>query len=177
MQAEIRIDRPGRYLEQFCKHASKMGSGGHMPRMHGATTPTVTADWSDTEGTVTFDPWGSCALAAGDGVLTLTVEGPGAARIRDIVTRDIERFTRRNPVTISWQPGADDQPATPKSRRLKVTALIAVAVVVMVGVHAGLIGVAIGHPRWALLVAGVFVVAMAVKGALLYRSLRHQGPA
>src|SRR3954447_10346008 len=113
VEARIDTDRPSRYLVQFCKHAAAMGSRGHAARLHrGGAQPgvTVAADWSDTHGTVTFTPWGVCTLTAGPGSLTVRVDAAtddGLARIRDIVTRNLERFTRRNPVTVAWLPSPD----------------------------------------------------------------------
>jgi hypothetical protein len=69
LQAQIETERASRYLVQFCKHAAAMGGGGHTPRIHLHTTMTrrevqVAAEWSDTNGTVTFTPWGQCTLAS-----------------------------------------------------------------------------------------------------------------
>jgi hypothetical protein len=132
LQAQIQTERASRYLVQFCKHAAAMGRGGHTPRMH-LHTPMVrgevqvAAEWSDTSGTVTFKPWGRCTLSADDGTITVlidAVDDDGAAEIRDIVTRDFERFTRRDPAAVTWQrsetPGAAEPPGpwpppTPRS--------------------------------------------------------------
>jgi hypothetical protein len=117
LQAQIPTERAGRYLVQFCRHASAMG-GAHTHRMHrnGTTLPRevqVTAEWSDVSGVVTFTPWGRCTLTADAGTLTLRIDAPdedGLAQIRDIVTRDFERFSLRDPMTVTWQrsetPGA-----------------------------------------------------------------------
>jgi len=107
LHAQIQTDRAGRYLVQFCKHAAAMGDGGHAARMHlRKTMARATAEWSDTAGTVTFTPWGTCTLAATADVLTLRIDATdddGLARIRDVVDRDLERFSRREPLTVTWQ--------------------------------------------------------------------------
>jgi hypothetical protein len=121
LQAQIETDRPSRYLVQFCKHAAAMGgAGGHGPRMHlqgilARREVRVTADWTDTAGTVMFTPWGLCTLAADEGILTVRIDAAdedGLAQIRDVVTRDFDRFTQRNPVTVTWQR-SDDPGAAP----------------------------------------------------------------
>ncbi|GAA3342959.1 hypothetical protein GCM10020358_39900 [Amorphoplanes nipponensis] len=114
LQARIHTARATRYLGQFCKHAAAMGAGGHTSRMHLHTTMArgevhVTADWSDTSGTVTFTPWGRCTLTAADNTLTLRIDATdddGITRMREIIDRDLQRFSRRDPLTVSWhQPG------------------------------------------------------------------------
>ncbi|HET7474579.1 MAG TPA: DUF2218 domain-containing protein [Dermatophilaceae bacterium] len=115
LQAQIQTDQASRYLVQLCKHAAAMSGGGHGSRMHlhapmARGEVRVAAEWSRTSGTLTFTPWGRCTLSADDGILTLrvdAVDADGTARIRDVVTRDFERFTRRHPVTVIWQRSED----------------------------------------------------------------------
>lgn len=116
-EAQIETERPSRYLVQFCKHAAAMGaSHGHGPRVHlrailGRREVRVHADWSDTDGVVTFDPWGQCVVAAGAGTLTLRVEATdedNLRQIQDVITRNFNRFGRRERLTVAWH-----QPETP----------------------------------------------------------------
>jgi hypothetical protein len=111
--AECRIDteRPGRYLAQFCKHAAAMGSPrGHRLRLHGDHPAAhdhvqLHAEWSATEGTVSFDPWGRCLLRVESDMLFVRVQAAdeqALQRISDIVTRDLDRFSRHN-LTLDWQ--------------------------------------------------------------------------
>lgn len=110
LEAQIETERASRYLVQFCKHAAAMGSGGHTPRMrlHGTMTRRevqVAAEWSDTEGTVTFTSWGQCTLAAGASTLIVRIEAgdkDGLHQIRDVITRDFDRFSPRDPLTVTW---------------------------------------------------------------------------
>jgi hypothetical protein len=111
-EARIDTDRPSRYLVQFCKHATAMGSGrGHQLRAHAegvsaAGRVTTRAEWSDTLGTVTFHPWGICRLQAGDTVLLVRVQATShdnLARIEEIVTADLGRFSRQE-LSITWRP-------------------------------------------------------------------------
>ncbi|MCO6006137.1 DUF2218 domain-containing protein [Actinoallomurus purpureus] len=121
LEAQIETERASRYLIQFCKHAAAVGSGRHTPRMHlhGPTTRRqvqVDARWSDTRGTVTFTPWGQCTLAAEMKTLTLRIEAPsedGLRQIRDVIDRDLERFSHRDALTVTWrQPEASDPAPT-----------------------------------------------------------------
>lgn len=110
LNAEIQTERASRYLVQFCKHAAAMGAGGHTARMHLHPTMArgevqVAADWSDTLGTVTFTPWGQCALTADGDTLTLRIEAAdedGLTQIRDVIDRDFERFSHRGPLIVTW---------------------------------------------------------------------------
>ena len=111
-EARIETERPSRYLVQFCKHAAAMGAaGGHGPRAHlrGMLTRRavrIHAEWSDTHGVVTFDPWGQCTLTADARTLTLRVaaaDEDNLRRIQDVISRDFDRFGRREHLTVSWQ--------------------------------------------------------------------------
>lgn len=121
LEARIETERASRYLVQFCKHAAALGGGGHTPRMHqhGAMTHRevqVDAEWSDARGTVAFTPWGRCTLTADPHTLTLRIEATGEDglhQIRDVITRDLERFSRRDPLTVTWR-----RPETPTPRDL-----------------------------------------------------------
>ena len=111
LQTKIQTERASRYLVQFCKHAATMGGEGHRARMHLQAGMVrhevqVNADWSDTSGTVTFTPWGRCTLDADAETLSLRIDAAdqdGLTQIRDIITRDLKRFSNRNPLTVTWQ--------------------------------------------------------------------------
>jgi hypothetical protein len=110
-EARIETDRPERYLAQICQHAAAMGDGDHQARMHGGDHPQreelgVHAEWSETRGAVTFTPGGTCSLTADESALTLRIEATdedSLQRIRDILTRDLDRFGRRDGLVVSWQ--------------------------------------------------------------------------
>lgn len=111
-EALVRTTNPNRYLTQLCKHASAMGQARHFgARIHlGAQLDRgevqVSAEWSDTRGTVSFRPWGTCALTTTGDTLALRAEGideDGLLSIQDVITRDIERFGRREHLTVEWQ--------------------------------------------------------------------------
>jgi hypothetical protein len=119
--ARIETQHPSRYLGQFCKHAAAMGDGAHSPRMHlhpGMRRDVqVEAHCGQTAGTVTFAPWGRCELTVDPGILTVRIESAdeeGLRRIQDIVTKDLARFSSRDPLAVSWQrdeaPGEGTRP-------------------------------------------------------------------
>ncbi|MEU4223192.1 DUF2218 domain-containing protein [Nonomuraea sp. NPDC026600] len=187
LKAQIETERAGRYLVQFCKHAAAMGrGGGHTPRMHlrgmmDRRELQVTAEWSDTDGTVTFTPWGRCTLAAEAGALTLLVEAAdedGLRQIQDIVSRDFERFSRRDPLTVTWhRPETSDAAPeigapTPTRRRGPLRAnlqaiLLAAAVVVIIGLHVGLAGTVVANSAWTGMAANVVVALVVLKVAFI----------
>ncbi|NEA90424.1 DUF2218 domain-containing protein, partial [Streptomyces sp. SID14436] len=73
------------------------------------------ADWSETEGSVSL-PWGTIALRAAPGVLTLRIEAAGGEelqKLRTLVADHVERFGRRDGLRVSWRP---DAPATDPGR-------------------------------------------------------------
>ncbi|HYS35550.1 MAG TPA: DUF2218 domain-containing protein [Pseudonocardiaceae bacterium] len=116
-EAHVDTERPSRYLVQFCKHAAAMGAaGGHGPRVHlrGMLTRRdvrVRAEWSDTQGTVTFDPWGTCTMHADTNTLALRIDAPdeeNLQRIQDVIAKDFDRFGRRDRLTVHWH-----RPETP----------------------------------------------------------------
>lgn len=186
LSARIDTDRGSRYLTQFCKHAAAMGAGGHGPRMHLSAIlerrqVQVSAEWTDTSGTVTFTPWGRCTLSAGESALDIRIDAAdeqGLAQIRDVITRDLERFSRREPLTVAWtEPDeADDGPFRPaaamrpprRARRPGVQAILLIlAVAVVIAVHVGLAGTIASRSPWTGLATTVILLLVAVKLAVL----------
>lgn len=105
-EAVIRTEHPERYLARLGGHAAKMGRHqGRRPRAH--TPPTVRhAEWSATSGTVQLD-WGGWTMQVGPGTLQLRAEAADEAslqRIQDMLTARLEKFGRREHMTVSWQP-------------------------------------------------------------------------
>ena len=191
LEAQIETERASRYLVQFCKHAAAMGSGGHSPRMHLHGTVArrevqVAAEWSDTSGTVTFTPWGLCTLAVDDGVLTVridTADEDGLAQIRDVVTRDFARFSQRDPLAVTWQRSDDPGVAPfrpiravtsahrrgPRRAHLQL-ALLALAVLLIIGLHIGLAGAAVADSRWTGIATDIMVALVLLKIMLIVRA-------
>nr|WP_246382521.1 DUF2218 domain-containing protein [Prauserella isguenensis] len=84
--------RARRYLSQLCKHLSNRG-------MHVETS-------GDTYGFADFG-FGTCTLHAHPHglVIELDVSEPRALkRAQQALTRDIERFGRRDALTVTWGP-------------------------------------------------------------------------
>lgn len=188
LQAEIHTERARRYLTQFCKHAAAMGDGGHTSRVHLHAAMTrrdvqVNADWSDTSGTVTFTPWGRCTLTADDSTLTLRIEADdesGLAQIRDVIDRDLRRFSSRDPLAVSWQqpeiPDTDPTPAghtvtTPPRRghprTLLQTILLVLAAGLVIALHVGLAGTATAHSQWTGIAVDILAALLVLKITLL----------
>ena len=120
-EAIIRTQWPDRYLARLSKHASKMGQHlGHRPRAHGpgeAPPEILRADWSGSEGTVVLN-WGQWTMQAAPGVLTLRAEAADEAnlrRIQGMLTTRLEKFGRREQLTVAWQPAGTTatQPGQP----------------------------------------------------------------
>lgn len=121
--AETRIDteRAGRYLAQLCRHAAAMAeTGGHAGAGHAGAGHaaaagsggerdgghvTVSAQWSDARGVITFAPHGHCTIEAGESALVVRVEAVDddkLARIQQIIGADLDRFGRRDGLVVSW---------------------------------------------------------------------------
>jgi hypothetical protein len=162
-EARIDTDRPSRYLVQFCKHAAAMGSGrGHQLRTHteGVSATgrvTIRAEWSDTLGTIMFDPWGMCRLEARDTELLLRVQAnsdDSLARIEEIVAKDLGRFSRQE-LSITWHSIgaelAEKQQITAKHPTMLLVRrtqwLLAVVGLLIVAAHLAAGGYVLTHPR------------------------------
>jgi hypothetical protein len=109
-EAVIATEYPDRYLARLGKHATKMGSGlSHRRPAYGSgqRPPEVRhAEWSATSGTVKLN-WGGWTMQAAPGVLRLRAEAADEVslrRIQDILTTRLEKFGRRERLTVTWQP-------------------------------------------------------------------------
>jgi hypothetical protein len=119
-EAVIRTDHPERYLARLGEHAAKMGRHqGPWARAHGSghAPPEVRhAEWTTASGTVQLD-WGGWTMQAEPGTLRLRAEATdeaGLRRIQDMLTTRLEKFGRREQLTVSWQPPAP--PGTGQAR-------------------------------------------------------------
>src|SRR6266567_804763 len=124
-EAAVDTEHPSRYLVQLCTHASKMGGHvPHRPRSHaggGDQPPEMRyAEWTDTEGIVTLS-WGRWTMHATPGTLTLRAEADSEEnlrRIQELVTARLEKFGRRDHLTVNWHrtqapAAAPGEPARP----------------------------------------------------------------
>jgi hypothetical protein len=120
-EAHVQTSQPGRYLAQLSRHAQqvhRMRHRPHSPNEGDAQPPPKVehAEWSETRGSIDFG-WGRCTLEANGDLLTLRAEAAeeeDLQRVQDIITRDIERFSSREHLEVSWQLA--DPPISPADR-------------------------------------------------------------
>jgi hypothetical protein len=109
-EAVIATEHPDQYLVRLGKHAAKMGSGlGHRPRAHGGQPPPQVehAECSATSGTVRLSSGGGWTMQAAPGALRRRAQAADQASLRqiqDMLTTRLERFGRREHLTVTWQP-------------------------------------------------------------------------
>jgi hypothetical protein len=118
-EARIETDRASRYLVQACRHFTNQGrhmtglAARHMAAAarHGGapsgSNPAAKAriEYSDTDGMIDFG-WGRCTLQATPAALTLRAEAAdedNLQHVREILTGHIERFGRRDHITVTWR--------------------------------------------------------------------------
>jgi hypothetical protein len=124
LHAHIRTDRPERYLRQFSTHAAAMASPrAHRLRAHrtGSTSAPNTfgdlelrVEQHDDRTTVRFGSWGTCEMRVETEALIVRIDAVDEValhRIREIVTRDLERFGRGT-TSVAWT-SADGTPTDP----------------------------------------------------------------
>jgi hypothetical protein len=104
-EARVETERSSRYLVRLCRHVNKAAHRHPQMKAH--------VEWSDDRGVISFG-WGRCTLRADPGVLTLRAEAPdeeGLRRVEQRVADRLERFGRRDQLTVTWTPpqGAEEQ--------------------------------------------------------------------
>jgi hypothetical protein len=111
-EARVPTENASRYITRLCQHAGKMRSHlGHRPRSHaggGAPPEILRAESAGDRGTLVLSR-GQCTLQAADGVLTLRAEADDPdtlARIQELIAARLEKFGRRERLTVAWQPAA-----------------------------------------------------------------------
>jgi hypothetical protein len=86
-------------MGQHLRHRPRTHDGGHVP-------PEVRhVEWSETQGIVRLS-WGQWTMQATADALTLRVEAAdeeSLRRIQDLVAGRLERFGRRDHLTVNWQ--------------------------------------------------------------------------
>ena len=113
-EADIRTEHAARYLARLCGHAGKMGTAGHRmshrrpSHAPGDTRPEVRhVECSETEGTVSLD-WGQWTMRAFPSRLAVRAEAAdqdNLRRIQDLLTARLQKFGRREHLTVNWQDG------------------------------------------------------------------------
>jgi hypothetical protein len=114
-EADIKTEHAARYLERVCGHAGKMGAAshrlGHRPPSpaRGDGPPEVRhVECSGTEGTVSLN-CGRWTMRALPGLLAVRAEAAdeqSLRRIQDLLTVRLQKFGRREHLTVNWRPGA-----------------------------------------------------------------------
>ncbi|MGH2914414.1 MAG: DUF2218 domain-containing protein [Solirubrobacteraceae bacterium] len=87
--AEVATGRPVPYMRQLCKHF------GHK----------LAAEFGPDSGYIEFDA-GRCDLLAAEGELRLVVsaeEAEDLKRLREVVGSHLERFGRRDELSVTWR--------------------------------------------------------------------------
>ena len=106
-EAHIKTAQPSRYLIQLCRHANSVNHKIlHAHAAEAQVRPEMQhVEWSDTHGTLTFS-WGRCTMQASPHTLTARAEAASEEslqRIQDLITRNLERFGRRDHLKVNWQ--------------------------------------------------------------------------
>jgi hypothetical protein len=103
--AFVVTERPSHYLRQLCEHFA------HEKGRHGA--PEVEVTFDEYEGFVDFAHVisGTCRLdARQQGALVLSARGTNQAaleRVQGVLTDHVERFGRRDGLTVDWGPASE----------------------------------------------------------------------
>ncbi|WP_079000705.1 DUF2218 domain-containing protein [Streptomyces sp. AS58] len=190
-EADIRTERPSRYLAQLCEHTSE--TGVHISkRVHlshgGPAQPQIkSVEWTDTHGTIDL-VGGRCSLRAGPDSLTLRVEAAdrdSLQRIQHLVAARMRKIDKRDAPHVTWRQAeaadhhSDDlATAGPASaieaahhpRRRAALGLIAV-IALVVAVHLGLGGLlmASGPTTHWFIGAALAIVLLHILGTFVIR--------
>ncbi len=172
-EARIPTERASRYLVQLCRHANQMGRHRitRPPAHAGHSMPAgVTAEWSDTAGTISAGG-ASCILRATPDALLLRAEAAdedSLRRLREMITRNLTRFSRREPLTVAWH-GLDATPpvSSTQPRAGRRTVILAVIATLAVLAHVVLGAAVLSAPRWAGWTADAILAVVLLKAALI----------
>ncbi|HEV2779072.1 MAG TPA: DUF2218 domain-containing protein [Actinophytocola sp.] len=185
VEAHVPTERPSRFLVQLCRHASQM-SRNRMIRLPahlagdsraGAMPNNLTAEWSDTHGTVSVDG-GTCILWATQDALNLRIDAHDEEtlhRMQELITRNLTRFSRRDPLTVTWNrtdapdraTGAPAAPTGHAAHRRRRTALLIAIAVLAIAAHVVLGGAVLAAPQWTAWAADAVLALVLIKAAIL----------
>ena len=111
-EADVQTEHAARYLARLCGHAGKMSAAdprlGHRPRSHasGGTPPEVRhVECSGSEGIVSLN-WGRWTMRASPGLLAIRAEAAdeeSLQRIQDVLAARLQKFGRRERLTVNWR--------------------------------------------------------------------------
>jgi len=176
-EALIETPRAERFLTQLCRHAEAMG--GKARHLHGGDgqprPEVVDVEYAGNDGKIVFT-WGDCVLRSTSDTLAVRVEAGDAdrlARIQRILTADLERFGRRDGLTVSWQGGsvAGD---TGRAKARGTTIALAVAVVVAITAHVVAGSAAVAAWRWTSVAADILLALVILKIVVVAVFARHR---
>jgi hypothetical protein len=116
-EADIQTEHAARYLARLCGHAGKMGAAGrrlgHRPPSHagGDVPPKVRrVECSGSEGAVSLNS-GQWTMRALPGLLAVRAEAAdeeSLRRIQDLLTARLQKFGRRERLTVNWRRPAEN---------------------------------------------------------------------
>jgi hypothetical protein len=106
-EARIQTEHPSRYLAQLCRHANSINHKIlHLHASKAQARPEVQhVEWSDSDGTLSLT-WGLCTMQAGPDTLTVRAHATNEEnlqQIQNLITRNLERFGRRDHLKVNWQ--------------------------------------------------------------------------
>ncbi len=106
-EARIQTEHPSRYLAQLCRHANSINH--KILRLHSGKVqvrPELQhVEWSGNDGALTLT-WGRCTVHAGPDTLTVRAHATNEEnlqQIQNLITRNLERFGRRDHLKVNWQ--------------------------------------------------------------------------
>jgi hypothetical protein len=181
-EARIPTERASRYLVQLCRHANQLGRHRitRMPTHAGHSMPTgVTAEWSEVSGTISAGG-ARCTLRATEDALLLRAEADdedALRRLQEMITRNLTRFSRREPLSVTWQGSDAAGPVEPEPAAAgthRRTLILAGAGVLAVGAHVVLGAAVLAAPPWAGWTADAVLAVVLVKIVLVGLAYRRR---
>jgi multisubunit Na+/H+ antiporter MnhF subunit len=140
----------------------------------------VKVEYAENEGKIAFS-WGDCTLRSTSDTLAVHIEADDVDKLvglQGILTADLERFGRRDGLTVSW-PGDAATKADPvvARRSRKTTIALVVAAALAVGAHLAFGGAVLAAWRWTSVAADILLalVILKVVGVALFARYRVRG--
>jgi hypothetical protein len=125
-EADIPTEHAADYLTRLCDHIGKIGQADHrLPHRraaHGRGGPPEIrhVERGETEATVTLN-WGQWVIHARAGLLAVRAEAAdeeNLGRIQDLLTTRLEKFGRREHLTVTWRTATAEARTTARQEDL-----------------------------------------------------------